>query len=184
MPEPSILNIIDTLAKVGVGAFISAFTAYLLTNKKLQHDIEKTKWSVRKDLLLEVNRYSHLYFSECSKLLAALDGVSKDIEQNGQPCGDYKYFLDSKDKLYVESISNIEACHGLLTVLSGNDSKARDKFWQYEKEVRRLRNDVFRKGKDPEIPSKYVLNEVRNTLSDLRSEFYLKLREQVSFQHA
>ncbi|MFC3034691.1 hypothetical protein ACFOEE_19485 [Pseudoalteromonas fenneropenaei] len=184
MPELTSLQILDTVVKVGLGALVTGVVSYFISERNRQHDVEKTKWEARKDILLEATDSAQQYFSSASKLLAALDGVSKDIESNGQPCSDFKKFLNGKDESYVDAIGDLERCYALLLILVGDNSEASKKIWEYEGEVSSLRNSVFRSNSDFNIPTRHEISQLRGNLSNLRKDFYCSLRKNVGINNA
>ncbi|RRS07222.1 hypothetical protein EAG18_18375 [Pseudoalteromonas sp. J010] len=184
MPEPTSMQILDTVIKVGLGALVTGVVSYLISEKNRQHDVEKTKWESRKYILLEATNSAQQYFSSASKLLAALDGVSKDIESNGQPYSDYKKFLKVKDESYVDATGDLERCYALLLILVGDNSEASKKIWEYQEEVSSLRKSVFRSSAGLNIPTQHEISRYRENLSNLRKDFYCSLRKNVGLNNA
>ncbi len=49
----SVLDIIDTVVKIGLGALISGVSTYMLTTKKFDHELIKSKAESKKELIKE-----------------------------------------------------------------------------------------------------------------------------------
>jgi hypothetical protein len=184
VPVTTSLEIIDTAVKVGLGAFITGCVGYAINERNKSHEVGKTKWEARKDIILELTNSSQEYFSSASKFLAAVDGASKDIAKHNHPADSYKEYLNEKDDILTGSINNLEKCYALLLILVGDNSDSSKVLWDFHDEVSSFRKLVFREKSYINIPSQEKLSEVRNTHSNLRKDFYCSLRKYIDVKNA
>lgn len=179
MIDANWMNIIDTAIKVGLGALISGVTAYFVNRRNHLHDVDKTKWEARKTILNDVIKSSQEYFSACSKFLSSIDGVSKDVAKHGKPFPDYAEFLHKADSELEAKRYSTELCYGYLVVLVGDNSKASSILWEYDSQISKLRDLVFRNGVNVSVPGINEIDKFRTRLSNLRYEFFACLNKMV-----
>ncbi len=165
-----------SLLSVCVGALIAGLFMLISSRREHERNLLKINFENHRVQINEIINSSQQYYSACSNLLAAIDGVSKDKKNLGNLHDDHKVFLRKADSRYDLANADLEFCHAKILVLLGGNSLVSKELWGYDSVVSDLRNKVFRSG-GIVIPEQEEMAEHTEKMSNLRSKFYISLRD-------
>ncbi|WP_018277576.1 hypothetical protein WKI13_00675 [Teredinibacter turnerae] len=163
------------LAGVVLGALIAGLFTLLANRYNFERQNRKDILNQKNKNLDEIVTYAIEYFSYGGALLAAIDGVSKDIELKGKPNSDAKSFLDKHDIEFINNSNNIEYCHAKLLINFPEQERALKLLWDFKKVFSEIRNSVFR-GKDLSVPHQQEMEKYREELGRIRTDFFVELK--------
>lgn len=142
------------LASVCLGALITGLISILLHRLNKEKDLELSKRDEIKKYVDDILISAVEYFKSCDALLAAIDGVARDVDKKGKPYPDYKNFLNEHDRAYLIGKSNLQLCEAKLIMLMGVQSSASYHLMRYYRLFSDFRMGVFfNDGDEYLIPS-------------------------------
>ena len=75
------VDIVDTAVKIGLGAFISGFATYKVTELKNRKETEKESKAVHREMVLLAVEKTDEYFQFMAEYFARLDGVRQSFDK-------------------------------------------------------------------------------------------------------
>ncbi|MDD8274357.1 hypothetical protein LAW15_09195 [Escherichia coli] len=158
----TMLDIVDTAVKIGLGALISGIATYRVTKLNHEKDIEKSKQNRQRELLEEISSQAEDFSTSVLKYWAYMVEHVRYVERKKDAPEDLKERIDSAAKELFDKFSHLSSAEGKL-ILIGAD-KAQELVRDYGEYVKEFRRKAWQGNSS--------LTEAN--LDDYRSEILLK----------
>ncbi|NRD24932.1 hypothetical protein HNV10_16880 [Winogradskyella litoriviva] len=165
------IELIDTIVKIGLGALIASLTNYLIT--RYNHKSEEKKEFIRRYILSidKISENAEEYFQKWSVLTSAIGGTSKQTtELNRKAKKEEWNFIFTADENLLDSRNNKMTALSKLKLLSLNNvADILENCTKIEVELREMVifNDI--------IPKNSELDIYEMKMEKLREKFYKEL---------
>ncbi|GAA0548645.1 hypothetical protein GCM10009098_15310 [Rheinheimera aquimaris] len=170
------IYVVDTAVKIGLGALISGIAAYQVTRLKNQHESEKSKSTVIKDLILEAAKSADEYFDYTYRYFSKLDGIrisSEKFEFTDDDWKEAEKIINEIDSELTVARTNYYNAQSKLELLGL--SQQAELLSTYSSGAEKLRKFYFADGRS--VPTKEFLGEWCKKYVPIKKEFRESLSE-------
>jgi len=171
--DSNIYNIIDTSVKIGLGAFISAFSSYVISKLNHRADTKKEFFRRYMDTIEKLTDSSETYFQKWITFVNCIAGDSRRMYDKGEKIQQEEWEqITLRDKLLVESRNEKQTATARLRLLGEyKAAKILEETNNIEQELRDL--VLF----EQEIPTLDKLMKINERMRVLRKSFYTELNK-------
>jgi hypothetical protein len=121
----SVLEIVDTAVKIGLGALITGLATYIITKLNHDKDLEKQSIRRRRELLEQIaTNVEHFINSYRRYFLVSLEVVHRTQIGEDYPSGMYEEY-ESKKKEVMEATDGLSSAQSYLLLLGLNTTNDR-----------------------------------------------------------
>lgn len=134
----TMLDIVDTAVKIGLGALISGIATYSVTKLNHDKDIEKSKQNRKRELLEEISSQAEDFSTSVLKYWAYMVEHVRYVEREKDAPEDLKERIDGAAKELFDKFTHLSSAEGKLILIGADTAQelVRD-YGEYVKEFRR-----------------------------------------------
>lgn len=134
----TVLDIIDTAVKIGLGALISGVATYSVTKLNHEKDVEKSKQNRQRELLEEISSQAENFSTSALKYWAYMIEHVRYLERKKDAPEDLKARIDGAAKELFDKYTDLASAEGKLILIGATNAQEliRD-YGDYVKEFRR-----------------------------------------------
>jgi hypothetical protein len=164
----TLIEVLDTAVKVGMGALISGVATYQVT--RLNHVSDRRKEQSRRlhDALVYSTERLELYQSRLSMCLAALDGLARGgVPAGNFPPAQFKSYIEQDDRELISARVELAAALSRLRLIGERQcATCANALQDFENDLRS--KVVF----EEQLPSLDEISDFRSTFRDRRTALY------------
>lgn len=134
----TMLDIVDTSVKIGLGALISGIATYSVTKLNHNKDIEKSKQNRQRELLEEISSQAEEFSTSVLKYWAYMIEHVRYVKSKKDAPKDLKERIEGASKELFDKFTNLSSAEGKLILIGAYKAEelTRD-YGEYIKEFRR-----------------------------------------------
>lgn len=168
----TILNIIDTSVKIGLGAIITGIGAYFVTKLNHNNEIEKQSVRRRKELLEDIAKSVEEFWNNFRRYYLLSMEIIHNTKNNENINNDLLVEYDKRKHNVIESTSKLSEAQSLLLLLGEIDAKSI---------LERMANksDIYVRATDDIDTDETItdINEKFDVVHTMREAFYAELHD-------
>jgi hypothetical protein len=167
----TMLDIVDTAVKIGLGALITGIATYGVTKLNHDKDIEKSKQNRQRELLEEISSQTEEFSTSVLKYWAYMVEHVRYVERKKDAPEDLKERIDAAAKELFDKYTHLSSAEGKL-ILIGAD-KAQELVRDYGEYVKKFRRKAWQGNSSL---SEAKLDGYRSNILSKRKSLYKELR--------